>query len=177
MNALRLRRAPSPFVVALAAALSAPARGWSQPEGRPPSAFTARPDARHALYLEGASFLFVGAGGVSYAWRPVRAFAVSGGVGASYVTLPRWEVGVLGGAQVMLHLLLPADTGGVWSVEVAAGGALMVRLDDAEVVPFPAAFAGVRRQPLDGGFLLRLGFTWIYGYGLGVGLSAGVAFR
>ncbi len=177
MITARRGRAPSPIVLAVAAALWAPARGWAQPEGRPPSPFTARPDARHALYAEGASFFFVGGGGVSYAWRPVRAFAVSGGAGASYSLFPRVGAGVLAGGQVMLHLLLPADSGGVWSAELAAGGALMVRVGDDEVVPFPSAFAGVRRQPLDGGLLFRAGFTWVYGYGAGIGLSAGVGFR
>lgn len=174
----RALRAPSPLAFALAATLCAPTRVWAQSEGRPPSPFTARPDARHALYAEGGSFFFVGGGGVSYAWRPIRAFAVSGGAGASYSSLPaQGGVGVLVGGQVMLHLLLPADTGGVWSAELAAGGALMVRLGDDGVVPVPSAFAGVRRQPLDGGILFRVGFTWVYGYGAGVGLSVGVGFR
>ena len=84
---------------------------------------------------------------------------------------------MLVGGQAMLHLLLPADTGGFWSAELAAGGALMVRLDGDGVVPFPSAFAGVRRQPLDGGLLFRVGFTWVYGYGAGMGLSVGVGFR
>lgn len=162
--------------IALVATLCAPSPASAQ-EGRPPSPFTARPDARHALYAEGASFFFVGGGGVSYAWRAIRAFAVSGGAGASYSSSRALGVGVLVGAQAMLHLLLPADAAGVWSAELAAGGALMVRVGGDEVVPFPSAFAGVRRQPLDGGFLFRAGFAWIYGYGAGVGLSAGVAFR
>jgi len=177
LNPVRSWRAPSPLILALAATLCAPARVGAQTEGRPPSPFTARPYARHALYAEGVSFFFVGGGGVSYAWRPIRAFTVSGGAGASYSFLPALGAGVLVGGQVMLHLLLPADTGGIWSAELAAGGALRVRLDDDELVPFPSAFAGVRRQPLDGGLLFRVGFTWIYGYGAGVGLSAGVAFR
>ncbi len=141
--------------------------------------------ASFALYLEGTSLYAFSGAGVSLSYRPWRYFAVSGGFGVSTL-LPFAEPSTTTmGGQFLGHLLLGGDGPGSFEL---AGGVAPVEVttylmdDQGQVAPgkyltaLPAAFLGYRRQPLDGGLLVRTGIGWSYGLGAGLSLSLGYAF-
>lgn len=152
---------------------------------REPVTFTTRPEARHAFYVEGSTLLFTGAASVHYNWRPLRGFALSGGVGAGYATAIL--VGVWGfGAQVMAHGLFGGDS--PHSFEVAAGASVAwasktwflswssSSSSEGNATVLPAAFLGYRYQRLTGGVVARAGAAWTVGFGIGLAGSVGFAF-
>lgn len=164
----------SPRAFFMGALLACSSRARAQVGPGRPAPIAARSAARSAVYLEGVSSFFLNAAGVSYAWRPVRAFAVSLGAGVAYdgFALPSpWRVG----AAALLHLLLPADVVGVWSFELATGGSVVSVMESGDTEVWPAFFLGARRQPVFGGALVRVGFAWTYGRSIGLSASFGFA--
>lgn len=137
----------------------------------------------HALYVEGTTMILMNSIGLHYAFRPVRGFAISAGIGTGAATGILVSASGWGG-QALAHFLLGGPSS--HSFEVAAGAALMkvtgsVIFSDAEdedpqLRVFPSAFLGYRYQPLAGGLLMRAGGAWSFGYGIGLSASVGFSF-
>ena len=143
----------------------------------PPSdlGLATEPTVKHAVYVEATTLVLLNSLGVAYAYRPLRGFAVSGGLGVGAIIF--MEVVPTFGGQLMAHGLFGPT--GSHSFELAAGASSFVvvrRSGDLEAYGAPAGFVGYRYQPLDGGTLVRAGVGWNYGIGLGANLSLGYAF-
>lgn len=161
-----------------------PVRYAPPPTPPPPVEVTGAtvPSARHALYLEANGLILTGSLGVTYAYRPMRSLAVSVGFGMAYATVILASLTAYGG-QVMVHGLLGGDSPS--SFEIAAGAALTsteanwqftVGSSGSDLSVTPSAFLGYRYQPMNGGFVFRVGGAWSYAIGIGVSLSFGYAF-
>lgn len=150
--------------------------------------------ARHAVYLSFTSLVFSNGIGLNYSYRLIRAFAVSVGGGISSLNVPCGCFSIIagtscgcesrsetaGGGQAMAHLLLG---GASINFELGLGLAVVATSSEflygsrAERVTFyPSMFVGMRVQPVNGGFLLRIGGAWEYGLATGVSTSFGAAF-
>ncbi len=116
--------------------------------------------------------------GAAYTYRPTRALAFSGGLGAGYVfplmNRPDDASSVSIAGQGMVHGLFGGA--GAHSFESAAGVSVLTNpsvSDPASLLP--SVFLGYRYQPLDGGVVVRSGLGWLYG-GIGRSGSVGYAF-
>ncbi len=151
------------------------------------------PRARHALYLSGTSLFFSNGFGLTYSYRPMRAFAVSVGVGSSYLDVPCLCFSIFGGScgcsarhetaiggQIMMHLLAGGTSVNFeFGLGVAAVGTNSAFLDgsrEERLAVYPSMFLGLRLQPVSGGFLLRVGVAWDYGLATGLSTSFGATF-
>ena len=144
-------------------------------EPPPDLGLATEPTVKHAVYVEATTLVLLNSLGVAYAYRPLRGFAVSGGLGVGAIIF--MEVVPTFGGQLMAHGLFGPT--GSHSFELAAGASSFVvvrRSGDLEAYGAPAGFVGYRYQPLDGGTLVRAGVGWNYGIGLGANLSLGYAF-
>ena len=155
---------------------AAPVAQAAEVEEPPPDlGLATEPTVKHAVYVEATTLVLLNSLGVAYAYRPLRGFAVSGGLGVGAIIF--MEVVPTFGGQLMAHGLFGPT--GSHSFELAAGAssfALIRRSGDLEAHGAPAGFVGYRYQPLDGGTLIRAGVGWNYGIGLGANLSLGYAF-
>ena len=155
---------------------AAPVAQAAEVEEPPPDlGLATEPTVKHAVYVEATTLVLLNSLGVAYAYRPLRGFAVSGGLGVGAIIF--MEVVPTFGGQLMAHGLFGPT--GSHSFELAAGAssfALIRRSGDLEGYGAPAGFVGYRYQPLDGGTLVRAGVGWNYGIGLGANLSLGYAF-
>ena len=155
---------------------AAPVAQAAEVEEAPPDlGLATEPTVKHAVYVEATTLVLLNSLGVAYAYRPLRGFAVSGGLGVGAIIF--MEVVPTFGGQLMAHGLFGPT--GSHSFELAAGAssfALIRRSGDLEGYGAPAGFVGYRYQPLDGGTLIRAGVGWNYGIGLGANLSLGYAF-
>jgi hypothetical protein len=146
------------------------------PDAAPPGrGLAAEPRAKHAIYAEGTTMLLLNAVGLAYSYRPYRALALSGGLGASAIVFGG-VVPTFGG-QAMVHGLFGPD--GAHSFEVAGGVSsffVFERNREPLWLGSPAAFLGYRYHPLDESVLVRTGVAWNYGFGFGVNVSLGYAF-
>lgn len=148
-----------------------------------PIGFGSPVESRHAIYVEGTTLAILNSIGISYAFRPIRGFAISAGFG--YGSANGLIVTAKGyGGQLLAHLLLGGPSS--HSFELALGGALMriegdLIFDETDPTDpvlriLPSAFLGYRYQPLDGGLLVRGGGAWSFGYGIGFSASVGASF-
>ena len=165
-----------PQAAAPVAQEAAPVAQAAEVEEPPPDlGLATEPTVKHAVYVEATTLVLLNSLGVAYAYRPLRGFAVSGGLGVGAIIF--MEVVPTFGGQLMAHGLFGPT--GSHSFELAAGAssfALIRRSGDLEAHGAPAGFVGYRYQPLDGGTLIRAGVGWNYGIGLGANLSLGYAF-
>ena len=168
--------APVAQAAAPVAQEAAPVAQAAEVEEPPPDlGLATEPTVKHAVYVEATTLVLLNSLGVAYAYRPLRGFAVSGGLGVGAIIF--MEVVPTFGGQLMAHGLFGPT--GSHSFELAAGAssfALIRRSGDLEAHGAPAGFVGYRYQPLDGGTLIRAGVGWNYGIGLGANLSLGYAF-
>ncbi len=141
---------------------------------------TARPAARHSIYVEGVTAIIANSISVNYSFRPFKFFAVSAGVGASSLFFISEFHGI--GGQLQAHLLLGRM--GDSSFELHGGVALVrttfrfltTEPPTPSMTALPALGLGYRYQPMDGGLLFRFGGAWSYGFGMGIQASIGATF-
>lgn len=140
--------------------------------------------ARHALYLGGTTLGLSNGVGLTYNYQPLRSFAVSLGVGTSvFSSLCIFSCPspiTSAGAQAMAHFFSGWQSSnfefalGVALVETS--GAFLYDDGSRGLRVYPSTFLGYRFQPLQGGFLFRVGAAWEYGLALGLHLGLGAAF-
>ena len=175
------------LILPLAAGGAARAEEGAPPAGEEADQAIVEPPASNVLHLEFATLGITGALSLNYERVFQEHWTLRVGLGGGYLILP---LGILFtasqgmGAQVMAnylffdsnhHLELGAGfsvmfvfTEGVFALSVPVGG--------YAVEFFPALSVAYRYQRRDGGFFIRTGIMWSFGFGIPIGGSLGWAF-
>ena len=129
-------------------------------------------EARTVLYLEGTTIILYSGLVVNLERSLTPSFSVSAGAGISKAINLFGGNDSAFGPRVQVHYFLPSSLNGLF--EVAAG----VCFCDPFPVPKedPLFYLGYRYQPVDGGFIFRLGVAYAHLYAEGLSLSFGQAF-
>ena len=124
----------------------------------------------HVIYLEYAGLLLFGSFSVNYEHALTNAISFRPGVGIGYtVALLDSQIGY--GLTAMCNYITPLSNN---RFEAGLGASLVKGKAYGGIIP--AISIGYRYQPESGGFIYRLGLTWVYGYGAPLQTSIGYAF-